>query len=78
MRTNVVIDDELLKQAMQLSGIKTKRGTIDEALRTFVRLQSQKAILALEGAIAWEGDLSAMRATRLIAEEPVDYDASSS
>lgn len=78
MRTNVVIDDELLKQAMQLSGIKTKRETIDEALRTFVRLQSQKAVLALEGAIAWEGDLNAMRTTRLVAEEALRYDASSS
>lgn len=76
MRTNVVIDDDLIQQAMQLSGIKTKRETIDEALRAFVRLQRQKAVLALEGVVAWEGDLDAMRTGRIVAEEPAEYDAS--
>lgn len=60
MRTNIVIDDELMKEAMQLSGLKTKREVVEEALRTLVRLKRQEGILELKG-IGWDGDLDAMR-----------------
>ena len=42
MRTNVVIDDELMAQAMKHTGLKTKRAVIEEALRTLIRLKSQE------------------------------------
>ncbi len=75
MRTNVVLDDELVAEAMRLTGIKTKREVIDNALRTLVRLERQKDILTLEGTVHWEGDLDEMRTSRFIAEEKASYDA---
>lgn len=75
MRTNVVLDDELVAEAMRLTGIKTKRELIDTALRTLVRLERQKDILALKGKIHWEGDLDAMRTDIAVVEEQADYDA---
>lgn len=60
MRTNIVIDDKLMKEAMELSGLKTKREVVEQALRTFVRLKRQEDILELRG-IGWDGDLDAMR-----------------
>lgn len=75
MRTNVVIDDNLMAEAMSLTGITTKREVIDKALRALVQLQRQRAILALEGTISWEGDLTALRIARFVAEERGEYDA---
>ena len=66
MRTNVVIDDELIAEAMRLTDIRTKRQVIDTALRTLVRLRRQRELLTLEGAIDWEGDLDALRTSRLV------------
>ena len=60
MRTNIVIDDQLMKEAMERSGLKTKREVVDMALRTFIRLKRQEDILELRG-IGWDGDLEAMR-----------------
>jgi Arc/MetJ family transcription regulator len=62
MRTNIEIDDELIRKAMSLSGLGTKRETVEEALRLLVRLKSQEAIREFRGKLAWEGDLDAMRA----------------
>jgi Arc/MetJ family transcription regulator len=61
MRTNIEVNDSLMRQALQAAGIPTKRGAVDEALRLVVRLHRQKqAIEALQG-IGWEGDLDEMR-----------------
>lgn len=60
MRTNIVIDDKLMAEAMTASGAKTKRETVEAALRTLVRLKRQGEVLKLRG-IGWEGDLEAMR-----------------
>ncbi len=60
MRTNVVIDDRLMAEAMAASGSKTKRAVIEEALRRMVAIKRQEGILKLKG-IGWEGDLEAMR-----------------
>ena len=65
MRTNVVLDDELIKQAQEVTGIKTKKGVIDEALRLLVRLRAQEKLRELRGKIDWEGDLDAMREGRV-------------
>ncbi|MCP3730722.1 type II toxin-antitoxin system VapB family antitoxin [Sphingomonas sp. MG17] len=61
MRTNIVIDDKLMADAMRASGAKTKREAVEEALRTMIRLRGQQEILKLRGKINWVGDLDAMR-----------------
>lgn len=73
MRTNIVIDDELMDRAMQLTGITTKRSVVEEALRVLIRTTEQKGILELQGKIQWEGDLDEMRAARYFAEPRVEY-----
>ena len=60
MRTNVVIDDRLMSEAMKTSGLPTKRAVIEEALRLMVQRRRQAEFLKLRG-IGWEGDLDAMR-----------------
>ncbi len=66
MRTNVIINDELLKRAMELSGQKTKRATIEEALKSMVALYQQASIRKLRGKLYWEGNLDEMREGRFI------------
>ena len=64
MRTNVVIDDELMAKALKYTGLKTKRAVIEEALRTLIALKSQEKVRELRGKLDWEGDLNEMRAGR--------------
>ena len=61
MRTNIVIDDKLMKDALRATGLKTKREAVDRALRTLVRLQQQQEIRRARGKLEWTGDLEAMR-----------------
>jgi Arc/MetJ family transcription regulator len=61
MRTNIVIDDALMRQAMQASGARSKREAVELGLRTLVRLQQQGEIRAFRGRLRWEGDLDAQR-----------------
>lgn len=60
MRTNIEIDDKLMSDAMKLSGMKTKRATIEAALELMLKIERQKKFRELRG-IGWEGDLDAMR-----------------
>jgi len=64
-RTNVVLDDELVAECLELTGVKTRRALIDLALRELVRRERQKKILELKGRIKWEGDLDAWRQGRV-------------
>ena len=64
MRTNIVIDDRLMQQALKASGLRTKRETVELALRTLVRIHRQQAIRRYRGRLAWEGDLDASRTDR--------------
>ena len=73
MRTNVVIDDELLAEAMRCTGLVTKKAVIDEALSTLVRLRRQTQIRQLRGQLRWEGDLATLREGRFVAEAPISY-----
>lgn len=57
MRTNIVIDDQLMRDAQQLTGLSTKRDTVDLALKTLVRLKKQSRIKELKGKLRWDGDL---------------------
>jgi Arc/MetJ family transcription regulator len=61
MRTKIVVDDELVAEAMRRTGIKTKRAVVEQALRTLIGLKRQEEILALRGKLHWEGDLDQMR-----------------
>lgn len=61
MRTNIVLDEELVAEAMRRTGIKTKRGVVEEALRTLIQLKRQEEIRQLRGQLHWEGDLDEMR-----------------
>ena len=64
MRTNVIVDDELMTQAMKYTGLKTKKAVIEEALRTLIRLKAQEEVRSLRGKLRWEGDLNQMRQGR--------------
>lgn len=64
MRTNVEIDDQLMRQAMAASGKPTKKAAVEEALRLVVQLKRQEAIKKLFGKVRWEGNLDDMRASR--------------
>jgi Arc/MetJ family transcription regulator len=61
MRTNIVIDDRLMAEALVATGLKTKRETVELALRTLLKLRQQEGLRELRGQLAWEGDLNAMR-----------------
>lgn len=61
MRTNIVIDDALIAEAMRASGAKTKREAVEMGLRTLLRLRKQAEIRQLRGKLSWSGDLDAMR-----------------
>lgn len=61
MRTNIDIDDALMSEALALSQARTKREVVEEGLRTLVRLAKQARLRELRGALAWEGDVDAMR-----------------
>jgi Arc/MetJ family transcription regulator len=61
MRTNIVIDDRLMRDALRATGLKTKRETVELGLRTLVRLRTQAGIRRLRGKLDWQGDLNAMR-----------------
>jgi Arc/MetJ family transcription regulator len=64
MRTNIVIDDKLMEKAIKLSGLKTKREVVDEALKRFIQIERQKEFRKLKGKIKWEGNLDEMRSMR--------------
>jgi Arc/MetJ family transcription regulator len=61
MRTNIEIDDELMDEALKLTGLPSKRAVVEEGLRLMVRLRKQtRALKSLKG-LGWEGDLDEMR-----------------
>ena len=61
MRTNIVIDDDLMAEAQRAPGLSTKRETVDLALRTLLGLRRQAEVRDFRGKLAWSGDLEAMR-----------------
>jgi Arc/MetJ family transcription regulator len=63
-RTNVVVDEHLLEEAVRVSGERTYARTIERALEEMVRRAKARGILELAGSGAWTGDLSEMRADR--------------
>lgn len=63
-RANVVLDKDLIAEALALTGLKTKRAVIEEALRTLTRLKRQEKVRALRGQLHWEGNLDTLRTER--------------
>lgn len=61
VRTNIVIDDRLMKETLRATGLRTKREAVDLGLRTLLRLSKQTDIRRLRGKLQWTGDLDAMR-----------------
>ena len=61
MRTNIVIDDKLMKDTLRATGLKTKREAVELGLRTLLRLRQQEEIRGYRGKLGWQGDLDAMR-----------------
>lgn len=61
MRTNIVIDDGLMAEAMRATGLRTKREAVELGLKTLVRLRKQEEIRGFRGKLAWAGNLEAMR-----------------
>ncbi len=61
MRTNIVIDDRLMKDTLRATGLRTKREAVELALRTLLRLRRQQEIRRFRGKLDWRGDLDAMR-----------------
>ena len=64
VRTNVVLDEELVEECQKLTGIGTRRALIDYALHEVRRRGRQRGLLALKGTVKWEGDLAAWREHR--------------
>jgi Arc/MetJ family transcription regulator len=64
MRTNIVIDDKLMRDTLRATGLHSKREAVETALRTLLRLSKQGEIRRLRGKLDWRGDLNAMRSDR--------------
>jgi Arc/MetJ family transcription regulator len=61
MRTNIVIDDQLMTDALKATGIKTKREVVEMGLKTLIKLKQQEKIKAFKGKLKWDGNLDDMR-----------------
>ncbi len=64
MRTNIVIDDKLMREVVKATGSRSKREAVELGLRTLLRLKRQSEIRRLRGTLPWQGDLEAMRSDR--------------
>jgi Arc/MetJ family transcription regulator len=64
MRTNIVIDDDLMRQALRATGLPTKRAVVEAGLRGLVEVRRQTRIRSLRGKVRWSGDLAEMRTGR--------------
>ncbi|ATU90795.1 MULTISPECIES: type II toxin-antitoxin system VapB family antitoxin [Phyllobacterium] len=64
MRTNIELDDKLMAEAMRVTGLATKKATVEEALKRLVRHYDLKKVLDEMAGVGWDGDLDAMREGR--------------
>ena len=64
MRTNIVIDDRLIRDAMKVSGLKTKKAVVEAGLEMLIKVRSQSNIRRLRGKVRWEGNLDELRSRR--------------
>jgi Arc/MetJ family transcription regulator len=66
MRTNIVLDDNLIDRAQKLTGNKTKREVVQEALRTLIMLREQAEVRQLRVKLNWQGNLDEQRQSRIL------------
>jgi len=64
MRTNIVLDEQLVKEGLRLTKLKTKKDLVNLALKELIERRKRKKILKLEGKVKWEGSLDEMRGER--------------
>jgi Arc/MetJ family transcription regulator len=64
MRTNIELNDGLIRRARKLTGLKTKKAIVEEALRVLIRMHQQRKVRDLRGKLEWQGDLNQMREKR--------------
>ena len=64
MRTNIDIDDRLMRQAMRSSGARTKRAAVEQGLRLLIQTRGQSSLRRLRGKVVWNGDLDISRLER--------------
>jgi Arc/MetJ family transcription regulator len=64
MRTNIVIDDRLMRDTLRATGLKTKREAVEQGLQTLLRLSKQAELRRFRGKLKWQGDLDQMRTDR--------------
>lgn len=64
MRTNIMIDDQLMESTLRATGLKTKREAVELGFRTLLRLRQQEEIKRFRGQLDWQGDLDTMRTDR--------------
>jgi Arc/MetJ family transcription regulator len=64
MRTNIVIDEELMKKGIRYTGLRTKKELVNYALQELIQRKERKEILRLKGKLHWEGDLEELRRSR--------------
>ena len=65
MRTNIMIDDKLIRQAMKVTGLKTKRAVVEAGLQLLIQVKAQSGIRRLRGKVRWQGNLDEMREGRV-------------
>ena len=65
MRTNVVVNDDLMNKAKKITGLKTKRAVIEKGLDMIISVYEQNEILKYKGKLKWEGNMDKMRERRL-------------
>jgi Arc/MetJ family transcription regulator len=61
MRTNIVIDDKIMSEALALGNFRTKREAVEAGLRLIIRLKKQEQVKIYRGKLSWDGDLDEMR-----------------
>lgn len=66
MRTNIVIDDELMRRALRATGLPSKRAVVEEALRVLIAVKRQGGLRRLRGRVSWEGKLDESRRGRTV------------
>ena len=64
MRTNIVIDDELMTNALKATGLRTKKEVVEQGLKLILRQNQQQSVRKLRGKLNWEGNLDEMRGAK--------------
>jgi Arc/MetJ family transcription regulator len=64
MKTSIVIDEQLIADALEVTGLKTKREVVEMGLKTLIKLKQQEKIKDFKGQLKWEGNLEEMRCDR--------------